>query len=243
MIFCLKNHRNTLILFFLIIFFIPEDCFSQSAACFKDFDYSTMSGLERIDSRPLPDFFVYCTYDKTGALTAVGSKDQGTVKIIYKDNKRYLFLGAGKERNGYTRVLFQKKIYATDTAFVSEDTMIFKRTQDHSFFIIQLFTKIRSDKPEMKELTFSYMNRPEAEISPLSDFKNYKEWFSIDSVAQTSVLAIIDLKGDLLVKWENLKQSQDYFFNRINCTREQYKEGAMTRPVSLFWLKNSGIIY
>ncbi len=95
----------------------------------------------------------------------------------------------------------------------------------------------------MKELNFGYDKRHEAELSPVADFKNYKDWFHMDSIASSVTLAVIDLKGDLLLKWENVKLPPGDFFNRIDCTREQYKEEATTRPVSLFWLKNSGIMY
>src|ERR1700733_13359391 len=84
---------------------------SQSYHYFKDFDYASMTGkIPLPDENALPNFYLKCSYDKSGTLVAIAVTTKlsweayhstGESKVSVQKDRAFLLLGSGKQRDGY----------------------------------------------------------------------------------------------------------------------------------------------
>ena len=240
--------RTKICLIVLITLLFCVNTKAQTTIFFKDFNYSTMTGIDSFPRQLRPKFYVACDYDKDGRLIGIRptqrfeaqwSPIESKITVIQKPAYTILFLGAGKTKMGYARTIFQGKEYVTNSGFVTHDTLIFKSTRkDH--IDLQLFTNTNGDSIHFKALSFSFDKNNKLKKSPLASFENYRQWFTIDSSAFYITENEIQLKRDPIMVWHTVKQN--YSFNLINITKNNFKE-MPSMPVSLFWLKNSGLLY
>jgi hypothetical protein len=242
-----NNSKNILIIAGLLL--AGQRAYSQHFNYYKNFDYYTMSGKDSIkDIYNLPNFYVKCSYDDANHLREIAISDKRDwepyptiryVAIIEKKGKNFMFLGSGKERQGYTRALFPKKEFTTDSAYASGDTLLFKKTRkDH--ITIQLFTNINGDSIYFKEMNFSFDKNNMINGSALSAFELYKEWFSLEKKAYRIVGGVIMLKQDPIMIWQNIKPNS--YSGLRNIIKDDFKDMS-AMPITLFWLKHSGHLY
>jgi hypothetical protein len=228
------------LILFIAIFLMSVKVSAQQYRYFKDFDLSTMSGIGPLNENSFIDFYVKCRYDDSGKLTSVGfitkmaweayHSETRLMGVISKNDKTFLLLGSGKQRDGYTRALFQKKIYVSASAMVTHDTAIFKTIYGNSL-IVQLFTNINTDSVFFKELTYNFNSKKERDASPFSSFEFYKDWFNSENKAELVIDDIIKLKQDTLLTWR-ITKGKTY---RINITKSSFHE-MVGMPISFLWL-------
>lgn len=209
-----------------------------------------MSGIDVLpDINALPDFYVQCEYNNAdkliglysvSKLTWEGYHDKRYYSIVEQNGKTFLFLGSGKQRTGYTRALFQKKVLISDSALIIHDTLIYKTTKQNQISV-QFYTNINSDSILFKEMTFSFTDKKDMKDTPLSSFTFYKDWFNLSENAFHIVGGIINLKSDTILIWTTIKK-RDYPDSYINITKNDLKDRP-TMPITLFWLKDSGFLY
>ncbi len=238
------------ILFIALILFIDQQyIYSQKILYFKDFDYFTMTGISNLSgTAESPNFYVKCTFDNNNNLTEICSalKPIGDhyslehcIPVIIHLGRKMLYLGSGKTRQGYTRTLFQKQIFESDTAIILSDTIIFKRTSE-KYYKVQVYTKKNNDSIGFREMTYFINKTTKPKLRSLKTFSRYNEWFALDQFAEQIVDGVINPKADLILKFRKIKSN--YFFNRIDIFKNSLNARS-TMPVSLFWLKTSGLLY
>jgi hypothetical protein len=221
--------------------------YAQHYRWFKNFDLCAMRGTDTIqDPRVLPAFYIKCSYDDRDSLFLMQTVSH--VKGLFLPlseftgvsrtaGKTILHWAAGKERDGYTRAIFQKKIFIADSALIVHDTLIYKRTSDH-FIRLQLFTNITGDSILFSEITFTITGKKDPRLTTLRSFAHYKSWFSIGDEAGTVLAGTIKPNSNTILVWKEVK-GQTF---RTDITQSSFNdEGKM--PRTLFWLKNSGILY
>lgn len=240
--------KHKVILFIIIETLITVKGISQQLRYFKNFDYAKMQGVNPLNENSLPNFYVICKYDNSGNLGSIGVVTKMDWEayhstryfdVLNQNGQTLLLLGSGKQRTGYTRTLFQKKIYSSDSAMIVQDTIIYKTTSE-KYIRVQFFTNINSDSIFFKEMTFPFAKNKDMKASILSSFAFYREWFKLYAGASDIVGGTIKLKSDPLLIWQKIKSSG--YTNYINITKRDFRD--MTdMPITFFWLKDSGLLY
>lgn len=236
------------IFIFATLTIINAKAFSQQSRYFKNFDFYKMNGRDTLnDLSTPPNFYIKCLYNKSDSLIEIYSFSKlnfdylhrsGHISVTELNGKKLLFLGAGKTRDGYTRGLFQKKIYESDSAFVTHDTLIYKKTSE-KYIRIQFFTNINSDSIFFSQVIFPSLLKKDRKYSKLASFTFYKEWFTIDSSASQIVSGIIKLKNDPILIRTEIKSDGYLYLLNITKNNLNNKPGM---PITLFWLKDSGLL-
>jgi hypothetical protein len=215
----------------------------------RNFDYSTMQGHDTLkDINALPNHYVICRDDNFGKLVGIRvvrkmdwewyRTTSNEISVSSKFGGHLMFFGSGKQRRGHTRGLFPKKTFTADSAFAINDTFIFKNTTPYRI-LIQFFTNIKSDSILFSEVIIPLDKKQQAK-SRFSSFAYYKDWLSLDESVSEIIGGTITLKSDTILIWKGIKPSGSTY--RINVTKERFKDKS-DMPKTLFWLKNSGIIY
>ena len=158
--------------------------------------------------------------------------------IIKKNDKSFLLFGSGKQRDGYTRALFQRKIFISDSAMIINDTMLYKQTSE-KYIRIQYFTGINRDSISFSEVYIPFVKKKDMKASKFSSFNFYKDWFIIDSSASQIVSGMINLRSDTILIRNKIKSN--YFINPLNITQESL-QNLPGMPITFFWLKDSGLL-
>ena len=201
------------ILFSIFLFFTCQT-YSQQYRYFKNFDFKKICGVDILpDINALPDFYVQCEYNTTGKLIGFYTVTKLTwdafhnkryYPIVEQNGRTFLFLGSGKQRAGYTRGLFQKKVFTSDSALIIHDTLIYKTTRQ-GHITIQFYTNIGNDTVQYKEMSFTFASSKELKNSILSSYAFYKNWFSLSESAYFIVEGAIKLKSDTILVWNVIK--------------------------------------
>ena len=139
-----------IMLLFSAILLLNCDLYPQQYRYFKNFDFQKMCGIDSLFYPALPDFYVQCEYNtanklvgffSVGKLTWQAYHNKRYYSVVEDKGRTFLFLGSGKQRTGYTRGLFQKKVFTSDSALIIHDTLIYKRTTKN-FISVQFYTNI-----------------------------------------------------------------------------------------------------
>ena len=199
-----------------------------------------MEGVDRINkaidlsiqtNKEKSNFIVKCVYDNFDNVISISGISKLTwqllhgstyIRVIRENNKTLLYVGSGKVRSGYTRSIFQKKFYQSDSAIVINDTMIFKTTSA-GFFSIKIYTKINTENINLLEMVFLYNKKNRSSYSSLSSFENYKQWFSLNDISSSITGGVIRLKQPIILHKENIK-SDGSFFSSIDITTDRLQE-------------------
>ena len=250
--------KRKIFLLFMFSFFV-KNTFCQQVSFFKDFSFYKMKGVDSINRNKVDlsietnkgksNFVVKCVYDNKANLVGIYAISKVTwqalldmtyIGVTKKQDRYLLFLGSGKTRSGYTRALFQKKIFVSDSTIVINDTLIYKSTRNNNHVDIKIFTKINSDSISYKEMSFAFNKSDKLKNSPLTSFDNYKTWFALENNAYEILGGLILLKQDPIMKWQ--KNKVKGYLNLIDVKRSDLEHGS-SMPISFFWLKDSGLLY
>lgn len=236
---------------FLLLFISTltlQYAYSQRVAYFKDFDYFKMEGVDTLaNTNNLPNFYVKCIYDNNNIVTKICPASRLTweayqtsycIPIVQHMGQKFLFLGAGKNRQGYTRGLFQKKIFESDSALILHDTLIFKLASP-KYYIIQLYIKLANDSVYFREATYLLNKLTKPKLNSLKSFEFYKNWFVLDDWADKIVGGEIRLMANPILEFKIFKSHGTV--TKINITKERLID-MPTMPISLFWLKSRGLL-
>jgi hypothetical protein len=242
--------RYRQIIVFLLLTLLNINAISQEHRYFKDFNYSKMSGINQLNENALPNFYLKCNYDKSGRLTSVGTKTKmkweayhslsSGFNVKFETNRTFLLFGSGKQRDGYTRTIFQKKVFVSDTAMLVQDTILYKTTSD-KYIRIQFFTNLNSDSINFKQMTFLFpkQKNKKAFVLSLSSFNFYKDWFNLNELADYIVEGTVKLKNDTILVRNDVKSPG--FVNYPNLTKRNFDD-MKDMPISFFWLKQIGLL-
>ena len=209
-----------------------------------------MHGIDVLpDINALPEFYVQCEYDNAGKLIGFYTVTKLTwdayhnkrhYSVVEQNGRTFLFLGAGKERNGYTRSLFQKKAYASDSALIIHDTLLYKTTTP-GYIRVQFFTNIGSDSIPFEEMYFYFTTKKDLQNSIFASYDLYRGWFNRSEMASQIIGGVIKLKSDTILT-KNIIKTNGYI-NVLDIIKNKDFEDRPTMPVTLFWLKDSGLLY
>lgn len=239
------------ILAFILLLFVCYTVNSQTVKYFEDFDFYTLQGKRELPENKVSNFYIKCFYDEHNTLVkliAFGKKSWDayphpaeTISICNNidSSVKILFFGAGKTRTGYTRKIFQSKDFVSDSALITHDTLIYKSLHKENV-IIQIYSKINSDTIHFSRLSFSIRRKEKKDIKSIYSLSNYKTFFQMDSSAYNIVGGEIKLKKDPILVWQNIKPAD--YSGLINITKGSLKDDE-GMPISLFWLKASGLLY
>ena len=224
------------------------DAKSQNVLFFKDFDYFSFEGLDTLrNTQNLPKNYVECAYNSNNEIVKICFKRYNgpTMSFSYhcgsvflKNGIRTIFLGAGKTRTGYTRSIFQKKIFETDTAFVVKDTLYFKKASK-KYYKIQRFIKLDKGLVDFKQVSFDINSTTKSSILALNNISRHREWNSLDEWSNTIIGGLINIDADPILKFKMIKKT--YYLNRIDITKASLDDGR-DLPLAFFWLKNAGLL-
>ena len=193
------------------------------------------------------NFYVKCIYDSNNNVTEICPTSKRTweqyptnycIPVIQQLGQKILLFGSGKTRQGYTRALFQKKIFESDSGLILHDTLILKRTSA-KYYRVQLYIRLADDSVYFREITYAVNKLTKSKLCVLKTFEFYKKWFALDDWAAQIVDGMIRPKANQILEFRKIKSN--YFFNRINITKESFKD-MPTIPISLFWLIHSGLM-
>ncbi len=201
--------RHLFIFSLLIVYFNTE---VNGQETYRDFNYELFEPRDIItDLKHLPNYYITCEYANNRISTIhvfdkrVWSKEisESYIRVTYNYGGIILNYGSGKVQNSYGRV-FPTHIYQTDSAFLINDTLLFKSTTKNRVRV-QYFTNINSDSIVFKEKTYPFVTKKGIQNSLLASFSKYAKWFSLDDKYASEVssgILNINSKTDSLMKWK-----------------------------------------
>jgi hypothetical protein len=188
----------------------------------------------------MPDNYIKYDYinDTLQKVTAFSKEDwqkkqtYNVLEISFRNGGAFFYRGSGKAQIGYGR-LIPKRVFQSDTAFLINDTLIFKSSQKDAIRI-QAYFKINEDSIYMFEKNYPFATRNGRRHTPLADFSRYKEWFLIDDKHASYVANVkINFRADTILSWGG---ALGYHYPLTKRVDLPYRK----RPLSLFWLKDEG---
>lgn len=195
----------------------------------------------------LPNFYVKCIYDNNNNVIEVCPVSKKSweyypisycVPVVQHMGQKFLFLGAGKNRQGYTRGLFQRKVFESDSGLVLHDTLLFKLTSE-KYYRLQLYVRLADDSVYFREMTYFRNKQTKSKLISLKSFEFYMNWFELDDWADQIIGGEIRLKANPILEFKILKSYGTV--TKINITKESLID-MHTMPISLFWLKSRGLL-
>lgn len=214
----------------------------------RDFDFKSLSVIDTLSPNELPNYYVCGSY-QSGVLTDIDifqkadwmSKPLRThAAIIIKNGYTFFIYDAGKSKvEGYGR-LSLKKLKFSDTAMLKNDTLIYKTTRfKTSSVLIKFITSIFSDSIIVDDKVFALRTRKLLNSSSLSSFENYLHWNKLNSYSRYYQKTITLKENDIIKFKKILDPYADYGYIEKN-TKQRFELEKM--PLSLFWIKHSGVI-
>lgn len=218
--------------------------------CGLDFDYKSLLPKDTFScDLGTPSYYVSCLFDN-GRLEEVDvylkeswmKKHLKThIKIEYKNHKIYFIYDNGKtwaNSGRYQRLLSRKAIF-TDTAVLINDTLIFKNTNQKRY-AVHLITNLFSDSVIVDNNKLFPKSNENSKLESLASFENYINWFQ-DSTFSYHYKNVIYLRSTDIINHIKIKDpSADYTF-KGRFTKDDFDKKRM--PISIFWIKHSGLIY
>ena len=236
----MKTFARGLFFYGLVLLSFPSFGQTRTIYC-KDFDFFKLQPLDLIPlSAKMPDNYIECEYinDTLRKIKAFSKEDwqkkqtYNLLDVSYHHGKVFFYQGSGKVQVGYGR-LIPKTVFQSDSAFLVNDTLIFKSSQKDAIRI-QAYFKITEDSIYMFEKKYPFVTKNGRGQTPLADFLRYKEWFLIDDKQASYIAnAKINLKADTIVSWGG---ALSYHYPLTKKVDLPYRK----RPLSLFWLKDEG---
>lgn len=234
------------ILFSILLFQIAFYSTGQIKKVYgRDFDYRTLSVKDTLSRKDLPRYYVCCTYSD-GILTDIEiyQREEWMTKhlqvhthVVFKNGHIFFIYDPGKERVGSNvnyGLPFRKYTKETDTAFLANDTLIFKYTTKYRV-MLRYITSIFSDSVSVESKIFPITKEEQKKNSKFS-FKNYTYWPKDTGYKIFYRLAVTFGRNEVVRAKRMIDDGKIDYSYYHSYDQQSFRHSEI--PISLFWIVN-----